>query len=520
MSFFRSVLLIGLVSLLISGGLLYLGYASGYEEFRGGYAVLSTDAGIEDNVITSLLENADFLGGSPVAESSLWVLLDNFDHIETIPLPDYFSKVFTFDPRNDGYAEKLREVFLRDNKRFIYIPLVAGNWNTSSVNKQIMSLLGDISFSVDYYGTGRPMQFFFLMYLAASVFMIILCCVNKKSHNSFGFSAGIIALIPVFSPLAFFGASGFACVSLFFALFILLRDPLYDLVALSGARLKSRVSSKRSWLKVIYKEIIEPYRFYALLLPLFIAAFAVIISISQLQFMFLLAVFACAFFVFLFSLKILSLTVVKRRKFSPVLIIKRAYLGFAFSVFMIPFAAAAFVTFLLAPFQNGAYVFNNRFDTFVYENDYHAHIAYQSAFSTSQLSARSDTKASGGGFPGFFLDTDGLPSMRVAAAGSNINFSDFPPFPLKNLMDFFEGVNSGLKTNSGTGGAFEKRVLLLLAVFIVICFILNRYYNNLLNMDFSGLKRFLYKMPQKGINRNKTPLYNERNHKRLLKQAL
>ena len=523
MSFFRSVLLIGLVSLLISGGLLLLGYAAGYEEFKGGYAVLSANADIDDKIITPLLVNADFIGGNPVSKSSLWVLFDNFDSLETIPLDEYFSKVYSFDPRYDIYAEKLRDVFLKDNKMFIYIPLTPGNWNSSSVNKQISSLLGDIPFSVDYYGTGRPLRFFFLMYFAASVFLIIFCCVNKKSRNSPGFTACIIALVPALSPLAFFGASGLGCASLFFALFILLRDPLNDFIALGKTFLK-RTLSKKAWLRILCKEIIAPYRFHIALLPFFAAAFVFVIYFSQLQFLFLSAVFAGAFLVFLFSLKILSLVVFKRRRFFPVPIIKRASLGFSFSVFMIPFAAAAVMTFFIAPYQTGAYVFNNKFDSFVYEHDYHEHIVNQSTFAVRKLDAYSRSNSSesenvknAGLMPEFFMDTDGLPSMRAASADKNINFSDFPPFPLKNLMDFFEGVNSGLRTNSGTGGIHEKWVLLIPVIFIFICFVLGIYYNKFLKVDFSELKKFYLKMPQKGLNRNKTLLYNERNHKRLLK---
>ncbi|MCL2174925.1 MAG: hypothetical protein FWB73_02655 [Treponema sp.] len=524
MSFFRSVLLIGLVSLLISGGLLLLGYEAGYEEFKGGYAVLSTNADIDDKAVTSRLENADFIGGAPVSESSLWVLFDNFDFLEAIPLNEYFSKVDSFDPRYDVYAEKLRDVFLRDDKRFVFIPLTAGSWNSSSVNKQAAFLLGDIPFSVEYYGTGRPLHFFFLMYLAASVFLIVLSCVNKKSRNSSGFTACIVALVPVFSPLAFFGAPGLGCASLFFALFILFREPLNDLVTLSGSFLKSRASSNKSRLALICKEIIVPYRFYAVLLPFFVAAFAVVISFSQLHFLFILAVFAGALLVFLFSLKILSLVVFKRKRFSPVLIIKRVSFGFAFSVYMIPFAAAAVITFFLAPFQTGEYVFNNKFDAFVYEHEYHEHIVNQSTFSVRKFGVYSSSNSSvfsdvnsRGNFPEFFMDTDGLPSMRAAHAVKNIDFSDFPPFPLKGVMSFFEDVNSGLRTNSGNGGINEKWALLMLIIFISICLILYRYYNNLLNVDFSGLKNFSKKMPQKGLNWNKTPLYNERNHKRLLK---
>ena len=57
MFFFRAVLIIGLVSLLASAGLLFFGSITEYEEFRGGYAVLSTDASVNDRTLVFLLND-------------------------------------------------------------------------------------------------------------------------------------------------------------------------------------------------------------------------------------------------------------------------------------------------------------------------------------------------------------------------------------------------------------------------------------------------------------------------------
>jgi hypothetical protein len=511
MSFIRSFLLVSLVSLLAASGLLVLGSAMGYDEFRGGYAVMSADASVDDRTLLSLLESGgNNFGGSPVCESSQWVMLDEFDSIKAIPLDSYFSRVASFDPRNDGYAGKLRDVFIRDGRRFVYIPLKAGNWNSALLDKQFKDMLGDIFVSIEYYGAGRPLKLFFIAYAAASVFLLVICFLKRKSNPG---SANIIVLVPIFSSLAFFGASGIAAAALLFALFILLKEPLNDLAALTGSLLKKSANK----FKLIQKEVILPYRFYWLFMPVFALAFAGIVFFSQLKLLFLLAVFAAASAVFFFSLKILSLSGGMHRRFTPVLIMRRCFPEFAFSFYMLPFAAAAFITLFLMPFFSGSYVSNGEFDALITEQDYYDHLAYQASFSTRQIGASSSA------YPAFFFDADGLPSMNMnPGVKQTVNVGDFPPFPLKHLVDFFHSVDSGGKTAAGPGGGArltEILTLLVLLLFIFPGFFIRKKYDYPPKINFPGLKRFSAKLRLKGINWNKTLVYNDRNALRLRKDA-
>jgi len=85
MAVFRFVfiqpLLIILVSLSVSLALLYLGSLMGYEEFKGGYAVLSTDVSIDDRTLIALLneEQTDFTktGFFNILEGNLFLNLHN-----------------------------------------------------------------------------------------------------------------------------------------------------------------------------------------------------------------------------------------------------------------------------------------------------------------------------------------------------------------------------------------------------------------------------------------------------------
>ena len=512
MSFFRSVLLASLISLLAAVGLLFLGFSMGYEEFRGGYAVLAVDDTIEDRPLRTLLETGAFLGAEPISESSQWVMLDVFDSLQRIPLDTYSSRVLSIDPRNDGYADKVRKIFVRDGKRFVYIPLIAGNWNSSYLDKRFNELLDEISFSVDYYGIGRPFALFFIVYIVASCILLVLCYINRKVHRSI---VNIVPMVPVLSSLGFFGASGIGAAALLFGLFILLKEPLSDLVnpaAPSAKGLKPRLMQ-------LYKEIIFPYRNYWLFLPVFILAFTILIIFSQLKFWFLLALFIVSFAVFFFSLKIVSFSGVEHKRFNPVTIMKRRFPEFVFPVYIIPFVIGAFFTMFFTPYMSGTIDSSAKFDAIVEEQDYYEHLTFQASFSTRQLGTTSAA------FPNFYFDTDGLPSIDTNTVSQNIRMSDFPPFPLKYLMEFFYNVNHGKRTGgqqgprSPSGGISERLSLLILLLFVFPGLIFGKKDGNSPKNNFDGLSKITGKLRLAGINWNKKLLYNEKNLLRSRKDA-
>jgi hypothetical protein len=507
MSVFRSCLLLCLISLPLSFGLFLIGRTLGYDEFRGGYAVLSFDASIDDSLLRGLLSDAGGFAGSPVCESSQWVMLDNFFSLETVPLDKYLTRVTTFDPRNDGYAEALREVFVRDGKRFVYLPLEQGNWTPLLLDKKFKALLADIPFSGEYYGTGMPVKLFFAVYAAASLCLLIICYVKKFTpHNM----VKIAALIPVFSCLAFFGAAGIAFAAMLFAFFIFFKEPFNELSAL----VRSSFSGNSRKLKLIYKEIIKPYSMHWLFLPAFAAAFGIAVVFSKLKLLFLLAVFAAACAVFFFSSKVLSLSGGGHRRFNPVLIISRPYVDFTFCLCMLPFTAAAFFAVFFSPYISGAYSSNGKFETIIEERDYYAHLAFQSGFSTRRLGAAFDS-----GYPSYIFDENGLPFPDGSYSGEQaFNMNDFPAFPLRHLMDFFQNVNEGGKAGGkGQRNLNEIPVLALLLLFIIPLFIKRKDTYTARN-NTEGIKRFSVK-PRIKNARNKANVYNNNYQPRILKDA-
>jgi hypothetical protein len=239
-------------------------------------------------------------------------------------------------------------------------------------------------------------------------------------------------------------------------------------------------------------------------LPLFIVALSLIIVFSQLKLLFLTAVFAVSSFVFFLSSKTMSVMSGNRRRFNPILIIRNRLPDFSFSIFMTPFAAAAFIAMFFSPFMSVSYVSGGQFDTVIDEHDYYAHLFYQASFSKRQLGT------SNYDFPDFNYDEDGLPSIKkISDISEAISSYDFPAFPLKNLMDFFSEVN-GRRTNTGsTGGFIEKLSLLLLLLFILPGLIIKRrdIYKDKVNL--TGIKCNIGKKRLLGFNRNKSNVYKE-----------
>jgi hypothetical protein len=170
MSFARSLPVF--VSVFISAGLGVLAVLMPTAGTRGLYATLVCGKAVPDREIRERLEAQRFTG--LVSESGQWVLLDCFGSTEQIPLDQYQARILPFDPRNDGYAEKLRSLFVKDDKRFIYIPL--GSLNPAQgekIEERLASALGDIPYSFEYArriaAADRPVLLFFILFFLAIV---------------------------------------------------------------------------------------------------------------------------------------------------------------------------------------------------------------------------------------------------------------------------------------------------------------------------------------------------------------
>ena len=486
MSFARSVLFLCLASLAAMFGFLFFGSAAGYDEYRSGYAVLTFNSEIEDRDIRELLDaGKDKFAGSPVSESSLWVLLDEFDTLNVIPLDVYSKRVLPFDPRNDGYAQKLKDIFIHNDKRFVFIPLKTGSWAQTFLDRQFSDLLGDISFSTGYFGIGKPLSLFFMAFTAASAALLVICYAKKRIHPGV---IGIIPLIPVLFSFAFFGAPGIAAAALLVGFAVMLREPLNEFILLN---MNNKNSVQRK--KTFRKNIAEPYMLNLFLFPVFAAAIGVLVVFTELNLLFVAAVFVAACALFLFSIKTISLKGGSHRRFTPVLISRRRSINFSFSVYMLPFAIAAFAVMFITPNMSGNYTYDGKLDhiNLIDEQDYYAHLIYQSSFSMQQMGISTTS------YPYYMFDKDGLPIPdlnRVSDTAVDIN--EYPPFPLKHLMEFIDNVNNSGTVNKighNNQGITGNISLFILLLFIIPGLFSGKFFNDRINFmpkgRFAALKR-------------------------------
>jgi hypothetical protein len=424
-----------------------------------------------------------------------------------IPLDEYSKRIEPFDPRNDGYADKLKKVFVRDGKRFVYLPFSAGNSAPSLLEKQVASLFGDVPFTVKYYGIGTPIKLFFLLYAAASACLLALCYAQKEKRRNAAF---IIPLLPALASLAFFGACGIMAASLLLGCAVSLIAPLKELF--KTLRLQAKGAQRR---KTLIKKVLLPYKLNWCVLPLFAASLSAAVFFSRLTAFFITAVSIAVCALLGVSIVTFSQWRGRRARFAPVLIINRKLPDFAFSAYMLPLAFAALAAALLAPSMPGAAVSNEKFDHVINEKEYFEHLAFQSSFSARQL-GKTDY-----GYPGYILDNDGLPSPDSANnADFPLQFDDFPPFPLKDLMEILGGVSagSGKIPGRGAGEGVENLSLLILPLFIVPGFFLKKKIFISLASRFPNVKKS-EKLAWTDIDRKKALLYNNRNNLRFVKDA-
>ena len=415
------------------------------------YAALVTPADVSDTEVRDLMSGVNpalkHLAESMISESSQWVLLDDFSGLVQLPLHEYRERVLPLDPRNDGYAARLHEFFVRNENRIQFIPL--HSVTPAYLQKQLTGLLEHIPYTLEIMGIARPLGLFFIIFSCAAVSLAFVRFLPFRPRLVV---VEFFFCIPVLCALVFYGSVGFILIGLLAGIASLLRSPLEELsIALRGRaahygdggaahygnRGASRLSDP-SFLKQCRRDVYSPYMANWLISLLLIATYCTLSVISDASALFsigilLLFVTAYGYAVFTWSRRGEQQ---RHIRFVPVLMIKPA-LNPLLMLVMLPFmlaAVAAGVSASAVPPGGAADAHNfiSLQGNLVSEEEYLAHAAYQLSFSYRSLSAASMTEES---FPSFSLARDSLIDP-VFSAGSDIHSYEIPLFPLKNLMDF------------------------------------------------------------------------------------
>ncbi|MDR2632689.1 MAG: hypothetical protein LBC51_03585 [Treponema sp.] len=428
-------------------------------ESSRGYAVLMLDASYPDRLVGDLLASEVFTQGF-LSESTQWVFLDDFGSLQRIPLDAYEERVEAFDPRNDGYAEKVRAFFVREGKRLCFIPF-SGDSRLSDpwLNKQrirafeasLAAVLEGIPFSLTFLGSEKPLLFYFLLFAAAAGATMLL------SDNP----PLILALLPTLGALVFAGPPGLA-----------LAAALVVLVGIGTEPLRKRWSAHRYRQdhtpgKKSAKNRLKAYPLWALPLTgvlLFLGLFGILYARSLPEGSTVgpsgkslalvgIAALACSGLL-LWVLLWLEASRGKAQnhiRFVPVRIMEFTQ-GRPINRTILPFALVSLAALYGPWLYEGLHAYHDPgciadpryfIDAGAYEN----HVRYQASFSLMPLGSAQDLSGSPlGDRPGltyrqYRLGEDGL----IAGQGgyeqtlSPYDEQVIPPFPLQDLIAFLEG---------------------------------------------------------------------------------
>ncbi|MDR2159024.1 MAG: hypothetical protein LBP23_03030 [Treponema sp.] len=419
------------------------------------YAALSFDESVPDRRIGELLSAVT---EDHISESTQYVFLDDFGVLKEIPLDQYGKLVEPFDPRNDGYAEKLRSFFVRDGRRFFFIPLggpVFSGGRTAGrsavFERRVASLFNGIPFSVEYSGGGKP--FFLWLALAAGAGIGVLFLWKPR------FPA--VVSLPVLCALSPGGPPALALGAILAGLLFLLAEPAGEFfIFLRYRRCGSGFSDPAGRNA---RNILTPLRFRLILGAFLLTAYGGGCAAGGIPPLLGIAVFAASSGLVTLALLAESIRgeAQDHVRFLPVIIMAPPSPAPAFSrIVLVYFLAAVLgaVAPLLFPGIRPVTV-SEPFTGGLLpsEEEYLRHAAFQVNFSWRPL---------GGGDGVYRHYSTGEDGLLSEAPGTERALPPVPPFPLKELAAFLDDPAGGRDPLEDAGTLW--RVPFLLALILAV----------------------------------------------------
>jgi hypothetical protein len=374
----------------------------------GGFAELTLDGSYPDRQIRELLAREGIK--TAIGESSQWVFLDDFGKLEQVPLDRYWDRVEPFDPRNDGYAEGLQSFFAVKGERRIFIGLKGAPLDLEG---RVRAALGDIRYSLSVLTPPRSALAPAILFAAAAALTLLL---SREILTSLFF-------LPLWAPLAGFGAAGFALIAVLAGLSRILRDPAreYFVSRRYGTAGGTAPPPASVWV----------------FSGLFLAAAALLAVFGRLPPLTVPAALILAPLVLCFSLWTESCRGVKEGhiRFKPVQITASPRRSGAYSPVMAPFTLAALALLLprIVPASPGDLSRSWtgwKIPPELTEERYREHAAFQQAFSYTPLGSGDSA------YLRYSLAGDGLIRGNGSGEAAVAEPEEIPPFPLAPLIDF------------------------------------------------------------------------------------
>jgi hypothetical protein len=456
-----------LCSLIFAAILLFTGLKTTPKEDGYEYAVLTFDASFNDREIGKRLAKSE-IGGNYISESTQTVFLNDFNAIKEIPLDEFQGKISDFDPRNDGYAERVNAFFVRGDKRLFFIPLLSktNKRGIAALQADFVSALQDIPFAVEFLGYEKPVRIYVAVFCAAALTALVL---TKPLWIGF-------LLIPLTAGFAFIGVPGLAVTAFLLAAGGIVYESSKEFF--TACLCEKNIRKVWEWFRfprLKNMKFFNRFPFRTVLFILFIIGYFFIGKRNEISTALMAGTFCC-FFIIVLLAAVMQAKNMQRGRFMPIPIIRTARKELLFSKNSLPFSAAAIVVLFL-PGALGLQSNRNVLDwgdpeRLIDENEYRKHIAFQSGFSMMRLN---NDKAD---YEEYYLGDDGL--IAGAKPYSKEKLPEFvsKEFSLKKLMDFLEKsghndiqtgsvpVSSASNFNISTFGSEE---LILLALLVPLC---------------------------------------------------
>ncbi|MDR2096510.1 MAG: hypothetical protein LBP76_13490 [Treponema sp.] len=426
-------------------------------DFSPVYLEIRVEESFSDRLVRDLLASDEVVQAagiekpeeSVISESNQWVFFDDFGNIKRIPLDQYGEGLEPFDPRNDGYADKLRSFFVHDGLRRFFFPFTPdfSGFAFKNLKKALASSLKDIPFSLVFLGKQETV-FWYLLIFAGSLFLTLALSGHPLLYA---------ALIPALLPFALMRGRGFAPCACLLTFSALLHEPLGEFF--TGMRYNKDLSRPG-----VAADRLGVFKTYWILALVFLVLYWFLIIWNSIGIAAGGAVFFCFTLIFLNCLKTRSLRGKSRGhvRFTPVFILSRhplkpdiflrfllpSMLGLGFLLWFPPLRD------LINPIDGEAETEAGTLLERLYPDDYRAHALYQRFFSYLPLGTDVEIFKGNGvssSYLRYYTGSDGLISgayrddtetWGTAALWGNFGGIEgqntaFPPFPLAPLMDFF-----------------------------------------------------------------------------------
>ncbi|MDR0409290.1 MAG: hypothetical protein LBH18_02705 [Spirochaetaceae bacterium] len=407
----------------------------------GDYIILITGDQVRDRLVVEKLETAGIK--NVLSESSQWFFMNDFSELKRVPLDEFHDFMLESDPRNDGYAEKLRTIFTREGRRYFYIPHQSLHSSDPSViERRVKDALDNepniaVVFN-SYYGRYSNMA---PVFAAAALFSLALSVYAAKPFGGFRSVLTLplqtAALLPSCALAVAPGAAGFSLAAILMTLFSMFRLRLKSFFVktrLLGEEIFSiseLIHLKQSLAKEKKTLLVVSALFFTVCLTANINIFYALLA----------ALFFCVSAIISIYMDTLPRGASAHIRFVPVDIHRKVKHSLPFIA--LPFTLASLVS-LAIPLFARPYArplnLNIKNEIFVTAKDYENHVEFQMNFAYRKLSG--GTTSVDAPYLDFELAPDGL--LRTVDGGTlstrifSIPVAEIPPFPLKKLLDFFD----------------------------------------------------------------------------------